>query len=164
MIDKTSAVCHHRPGLSATGVISAGAQQRAWQFTAYDTAMQESGRQVGSADEQAFLAAQERKQKYIDEIKAMLERNFGAADPAILKAFEEVPREYFMYNYEAGRNMGQSAYEIPAQEWKIGYGSVLTDYIDAGLHDGHGPGRSPPTCRWRWEREAASRAPSSRGS
>ena len=25
--------------------------------------------------------------------------------------------------------MGQSAYEMPAQEWKIGYGSVLTDYI-----------------------------------
>ena len=111
-----------------TGVISAGAQQRGWQFSAYDTAMQESGRQVGSAGEQAFLAVQERKQKYIDEITSMLERNFGEVDPAIVKAFEEIPREYFMYNYEAGRNLGQSAYEVPAQEWKIGYGSVLTDY------------------------------------
>ncbi len=91
--------------------------------------MQESGRQVGSADESAFAAVQARKQKYVDEIKAMLIRNFGEADPAILKAFEEVPREYYMYNYEAGRNMGQSAYEVPAREWKIGYGSVLTDYM-----------------------------------
>jgi len=112
----------------AAGTVSAGAQQRAWRFTAYDSAMLESGRQVGSADEQTFLAVQARKQKYVDEIRAMLMRNFGEADPAILKAFEEVPREYYMYNYEAGRNMGQSAYEVPAQEWKIGYGSVLTDY------------------------------------
>lgn len=105
-----------------------GAQHRAWKFKAYDSAMMESGRQVGSADEQAFVAMQARKQKYIEEIRAMLVRNFGEADPAILKAFEEVPREYYMYNYEAGRNMGQSAYEVPAREWKIGYGSVLTDY------------------------------------
>jgi protein-L-isoaspartate(D-aspartate) O-methyltransferase len=114
--------------LVAAGAASLGAQQRAWKFTAYDNAMQQSGRQVGSANEQAFLAVQARKQKYIDEIRAMLLRNFGEADPAILKAFEEVPREYYMYNYEAGRNMGQSAYEVPAREWKIGYGSVLTDY------------------------------------
>ncbi len=113
---------------SSAGTLSLGAQQRSWQFTAYDSAMQESGRQVGSADEQTFLAVQARKQKYIDEVRAMLLRNFGEADPVILKAFEEVPREYYMYNYEAGRNMGQSAYEVPAQEWKIGYGSVLTDY------------------------------------
>lgn len=112
----------------AAGTMSLGAQQRGWKFTTYDSAMQESGRQVGSADEQAFLAMQARKQKYIDEIRAMLTRNFGEADPAILKAFEAVPREYYMYNYEAGRNMGQSAYEVPAREWKIGYGSVLTDY------------------------------------
>ena len=114
--------------LFAAGPTSAGAQQRSWQFTAYGNAMQESGRQVGSADEQTFLAVQSRKEKYTEEIKSMLVHNFGEADPAIVKAFEEVPREYYMYNYEAGRNMGQSAYEIPAREWKIGYGSVLTDY------------------------------------
>ena len=114
--------------LIAAGTVSLGAQQRGWKFTAYDSAMQESGRQVGSADEQAFLAMQARKQKYIDEIRAMLTRNFGEADPRVVKAFEAVPREYYMYNYEAGRNMGQSAYEVPAREWKIGYGSVLTDY------------------------------------
>lgn len=128
MIRKTSAAVLAVLLFLAAGTLPVGAQQRAWKFTAYDTAMQESGRQIGSADENAFLAVQARKQKYIAEIKAMLLRNFDQADPAILKAFEEVPREYFMYNYEAGRNMGQSAYEVPAREWKIGYGSVLTDY------------------------------------
>ena len=91
--------------------------------------MRGSGRDLGSVDEGSFLTAQKRKQKYLDEIRAMLGRNFSSVDPAVMKAFEEVPREYFMYNYEAEHNMGQSAYEVPAQEWKIGYGSVLTDYM-----------------------------------
>jgi protein-L-isoaspartate(D-aspartate) O-methyltransferase len=113
-------------GPSVTGI---GAQRRAWEYPAYESAMSGSGRELGSVDATSFLSAQKRKQRYIDEIRAMLARNFGSADPAVVKAFAEVPREYFMYNYEAGRNMGQSAYEVPAQEWKIGYGSVLTDYM-----------------------------------
>ena len=112
----------------APGIARVSAQQRAWEFPVYENAMRGSGRELGAVDEGTFLSAQKRKQRYIDEIKAMLLRNFSDADPAVIKAFEEVPREYFMYNYEAGRNMGQSAYEIPAREWKIGYGSVLTDY------------------------------------
>jgi len=114
--------------LCAPGVTRVSAQQRAWEFPVYENAMRGSGRDPGSLDEGSFLTAQKRKHKYLDEIKAMLGRNFPAVDPAVMKAFEEVPREYFMYNYEDGRNMGQSAYEVPAQEWKIGYGSVLTDY------------------------------------
>jgi len=106
-----------------------GAQQRAWEFPVYENAMRGSGREMGAVDESAFLTAQKRKPKYLDEIRAVLVRNFSTADPAVMKAFAEVPREYYMYNYEAGRNMGQSAYEVPAQEWKIGYGSVLTDYM-----------------------------------
>jgi protein-L-isoaspartate(D-aspartate) O-methyltransferase len=115
--------------LCAPRILTVGAQQRAWEFPGYDTAMRGSGRQIGSVDEGSFATAQSRKQKYLDEIKAMLLRNFKTADPAVMKAFAEVPREYYMYNYEADRNMGQSAYEVPAQEWKIGYGSVLTDYM-----------------------------------
>ncbi len=115
--------------IASLGLSAAGAQQRAWEFPAYETALRNSGRQAGTIDEKTFLAAQERKQVYLEEIRAMLTRNFGSADPAVMKAFREVPREYFMYNYEADHNMGQSAYESPAQEWKIGYGSVLTDYM-----------------------------------
>jgi protein-L-isoaspartate(D-aspartate) O-methyltransferase len=106
-----------------------GAQQRSWGFPSYETAMSGSGRDLGSMSQGSFDTAQERKQKYLDEIRAMLSRDFGSADASVMRAFQEVPREYYMYNYESGRNMGQSAYEVPAQEWKIGYGSVLTDYI-----------------------------------
>jgi protein-L-isoaspartate(D-aspartate) O-methyltransferase len=113
----------------AAGPTHLSAQQRAWEFPVYENAMQGSGRAISGVDQGAFLTAQKRKQRYLDEIKSMLVRNFGAADPAIIRAFEEVPREYYMYNYEAGRNLGQSAYEVPAQEWKIGFGSVLTDYV-----------------------------------
>ena len=65
----------------------------------------------------------------LDEVEKMLLRNFGAPNPAVLRAVREVPREYFMYDYEADRNLGPSAYELPAREWKIGYGSVLTDFV-----------------------------------
>ena len=105
------------------------AAQQGWDYTIYQRAVTESGRSIGSVDEKAFLAAQMRKQKVLDEIKAMLTRDFGSADPAVMKAFQEVPREYFMYDYEGGRNLGASGYELPAREWKIGYGSVLTDFI-----------------------------------
>ena len=99
-----------------------GAQKHAWEFTSYENAMSSSGRDLGSMSQGSFETAQGRKQKYLDAIRAMLTRDFGGVDPAVMRAFEEVPREYYMYNYETGRNMGSSAYEVPAQEWKIGYG------------------------------------------
>jgi protein-L-isoaspartate(D-aspartate) O-methyltransferase len=91
--------------------------------------MSGSGRDPGTLSESSFQTAQARKQKYLDEIRAMLVRNFGEADPLVMQAFQAVPREYYMYNYETGHNMASSAYEASAQEWKIGYGSVLTDYL-----------------------------------
>jgi protein-L-isoaspartate(D-aspartate) O-methyltransferase len=103
--------------------------EQSWTFSAYQKAMGGSDRTVGALNEGGFLAAEARKQKVLDEIQAMLARDFGAADPAVMKAFAEVPREYFMYDYENGRNLAASAYELPAREWKIGYGSVLTDFI-----------------------------------
>ena len=116
-------------GLLSLSAAPAGAQNRSWAFSAYSTAMTGSGRAAGSLNEDAFVSTQARKQKYLDEIRAMLVRNFGEADPLVMQAFSAVPREYYMYNYETGHNMGSSAYEVPAQEWKIGYGSVLTDYM-----------------------------------
>jgi protein-L-isoaspartate(D-aspartate) O-methyltransferase len=117
--------------LLAFAVISCAAvsAQQRWDFSAYQQAMQASGRQIGSLDEKSFLAAQQRKQHFLDQIKANLASDFGVADPAVLKAFREVPREYYMYDYEAEHNLGGGAYEIPPREWKIGYGSVLTDFV-----------------------------------
>jgi len=105
------------------------AQAQAWNYAAYSKAMTESGRQIGSMDEKSFLAVQDRKVSVLGEIRSMLERDFGTADPAIMKAFEEVPREYYQYDYEGDRNIGHSAYESPSHIWRIGYGSTLTDWV-----------------------------------
>jgi protein-L-isoaspartate(D-aspartate) O-methyltransferase len=101
----------------------------AWTYQAYVQAMAATGRDVGSLDAKGFQAVEDRKQKVLSQIQAMLEKSFGKADPLVMKAFRQVPREYFMYDYETGRNLAASGYEWPAREWKIGYGSVLTDYI-----------------------------------
>jgi protein-L-isoaspartate(D-aspartate) O-methyltransferase len=107
---------------------SAAAEQR-WDFSAYQQAMRAGGRQIGALDEKSFLAAEKRKQHVLDEIRAMLIHDFGEADPAVIHAFTEVPREYYMYDYEGERNLAAGAYEDPPREWKIGYGSVLTDFV-----------------------------------
>ncbi len=103
--------------------------QQTWDYAAYSAAMEKSGRHTGALDEGSFQAVQQHKQRYLGDIRAMFVRDFGVADPAVMQAFKDVPREYYMYDYEAERNLGQSAYESPALEWKIGYGSVLTDYV-----------------------------------
>jgi protein-L-isoaspartate(D-aspartate) O-methyltransferase len=103
--------------------------QQAWNYTTYRQAFEASSRDIGGVDEKAFQAAADRKQSVLDQVRSMLVRSFGNADPAVMRAVGEVPREYFMYDYEGERNLAGSAYEWPAREWKIGYGSVLTDYI-----------------------------------
>src|SRR5271157_5549646 len=57
------------------------AQTRAWEFSSYEGAMTNSGRDMGSMSQSTFNTAQQRKQKYLDEIQSMLTRNFGEADP-----------------------------------------------------------------------------------
>jgi len=111
--------------VSSQGVLCA---QQPWDYDAYRQAMTASGRQLGAMDETSFQAMDARKTAVLDSIRDMLVRSFGAANPAVLKAFGEIPREYFMYDYEKDQNLGPSAYETPFREWKIGYGSVLTDY------------------------------------
>jgi protein-L-isoaspartate(D-aspartate) O-methyltransferase len=111
------------------GLSPSFAQTQVWDYSAYTKAMTESGRQIGAMDAKSFLAVQDRKKKVLADIKTRLIKDFGAADPAILKAFEEVPREYFQYNYETEANFGQSAYEIPSHIWRNGYGSTLTDWV-----------------------------------
>jgi protein-L-isoaspartate(D-aspartate) O-methyltransferase len=100
-----------------------------WDFPSYEKLLAESGRRIGSMNEEQFLALQGRKEKVLQVIGKMLKDSFGSADTAVLEAFARVPREYFMYNYETERNMAASTYEIPFKEWPIGYGSVLSDYI-----------------------------------
>ncbi|MGB9682174.1 MAG: protein-L-isoaspartate O-methyltransferase family protein [bacterium] len=99
-----------------------------WNYSVFIKAMKESGRDV-SISTSDFDNIQKRKERALAEIKRYLTEKFGNADPLVLKAFREVPREYFQYNYQYKKFFGDNAYEVPAQHWSIGYGSVLSDYL-----------------------------------
>ncbi|MCL6614545.1 MAG: protein-L-isoaspartate O-methyltransferase, partial [Firmicutes bacterium] len=78
-----------------------------------------------------FEAIQERKKKAIKRIESYLKQKFGQADPLVVRAFAEVPREYFVYHYERKTLLADRVYEdspnpIPI---KIGYASSISDYL-----------------------------------
>ncbi|MBI5611875.1 MAG: protein-L-isoaspartate O-methyltransferase [Gammaproteobacteria bacterium] len=100
----------------------------AWNYQRYTAAMQESGRKV-NIDEKTFAVLQERKKSALKNIEAYLRQRLGSADPAVLKAFEELPREYFHHDYKSNVSTASQAYEEIAKPWAIGYGSALSDYL-----------------------------------
>lgn len=104
------------------------AQTPAWNRAAYIEAMAASGRPI-EISEDAFAAIQARRQPALARIESYLKSRFGEADPAVVRAFGEVPREYFHYNYEARQNGAANAYETEAKPWAIGFGSALSDYL-----------------------------------
>ncbi len=71
-------------------------------------------------------------------IKSYLESRLKTADPAVLAAFQAVPREYFQYMYSEHHTMCGDAYEIRTQAMgdRVGIGPV--GLSRPGLHD---PGR-----------------------
>lgn len=101
---------------------------RPWTFDVFREAMAASGRNPTISEDQ-FAAIQSRKPEAMARIKAYLEGKFGAADPAVLAAFESVPRDYFHYAYAAGASTAYQAYEDNPKPWAIGHGSVLSDYL-----------------------------------
>lgn len=105
---------------------AAGASK--WTREAYVAAMAASGRphEVSAG---AFDAIQKRKEGALKGIEKYLAQRFGKADPAVLKAFAELPREYFHYQYAEKRPMASDAYEAEAKPWAIGFGSALSDYL-----------------------------------
>jgi len=100
----------------------------AWDFEAYKKAMTDSGRKV-NISAKTFAAVSTRKETAVKTVKKYLDRHFGKADPALLEAFKELPREYFMYNYEQNFSLAGMAYESEAKPWAVGYGSALSDYL-----------------------------------
>jgi protein-L-isoaspartate(D-aspartate) O-methyltransferase len=99
-----------------------------WTREAYERAMREGGRPVSLTD-QEFNAIQARRVAAVKHVEAYLKERFGQADPAVVQAFGEVPREYFHYYYPEHRSMGGDAYEDTPKPWPIGYGSALSDYL-----------------------------------
>jgi protein-L-isoaspartate(D-aspartate) O-methyltransferase len=112
------------------GAISATVRRpaRPWTFDVFREAMAASGRNPTISEAQ-FAAIQARKPAAMARIKSYLEGKFGAADPAVLAAFESVPRDYFHYAYAAGASTAYQAYEDNPKPWAIGHGSVLSDYL-----------------------------------
>lgn len=120
--------------LGAFGAVCAPALARAqgssaWTRDAYLAAMRASGRET-NISERTFDAIQARKPAAMARIERYLKSRFnGQADPAVLRAFETLPREYFHWNYEGRANGAVNAYESEPKPWGLGYGSALSDYL-----------------------------------
>ena len=99
-----------------------------WTRDAYMKAMAESGRPV-DISQNAFNAIQARKPAAMARIAEYLKSHLGTADPAVLDAFQQVPREYFHYYYEEHHATPSDAYEENPKPWALGYGSALSDYL-----------------------------------
>jgi protein-L-isoaspartate(D-aspartate) O-methyltransferase len=99
-----------------------------WTHDAYVTAMRASGRPVTQTEAQ-FEAIQARKPAAMQRIDAYLKQHLGSADPAVMAAFEAVPRDYFHYYYESHQATPGDAYETVPKPWALGYGSALSDYL-----------------------------------
>jgi protein-L-isoaspartate(D-aspartate) O-methyltransferase len=113
---------------AASFVSPARAASAPWTRDAYEKAMRESGRPVSLTDAQ-FDAIQKRKPAAMKRIEAYLKDRLGSADPAVMTAFEEVPREYYHYLYSEHRATPGEAYEDTPKPWALGYGSALSDYL-----------------------------------
>ena len=83
--------------LAAPAAAVAGPQP--WTFEAYSAAMKASARrQVITAEQWRTTVA--RKPRMLSTIQTVLAHHFGKADPEVMRAFTEVPREYFHYHYD----------------------------------------------------------------
>ncbi len=101
-------MARHLGTITRRGVISAAAASSllpalarsapVWTRAAFEQAMRESGRPVSLTDAQ-FDAIQKRKPAAMKRIEAYLKDHLGGADPAVMAAFEAVPREYYHYDY-----------------------------------------------------------------
>ncbi len=115
-------------GAAAVPFAAHAASGPGWTRDAYLEAMRKSGRPVDLTEAQ-FQAIQARKPAAMARIESYLKERLGTADPAVLRAFGEVPREYYHYFYPEHRSQGGMAYEDDPKPWALGYGSALSDYL-----------------------------------
>jgi len=114
--------------MSAPVIARSAHATSAWTRQAYMDAMAKSGRPVDLTDAQ-FDAIQARKPAAMQRIASYLKERLGSADPAVMAAFQAVPREYFHYQYDSHRATPGNAYEDNPKPWALGYGSALSDYL-----------------------------------
>jgi protein-L-isoaspartate(D-aspartate) O-methyltransferase len=99
-----------------------------WDYKTFREAMSQSGRKA-DLPEKDFNELQARKAVAMQAIEQYLKRRFGQADPGVLRAFRELPREYYHYDYQQKRPFANVCYEAAPKPWAIGYGSALSDYL-----------------------------------
>ncbi len=122
-------LCLGLPAGMANAAVDASKPE--WTFERYQTAMKESGRKPG-INEQTFAELQVRKKEAFKIVETYLKERLGKVDPAVLRAFDELPREYFHYHYQNNRSFADVAYEDTREKvkpWAIGWGSALSDYL-----------------------------------
>jgi len=117
-------------GLLAAGLLLArpALAQAAWTREAFLEAMR-AGNRPTELSQAGFAAIQARKPAAMRRIEAYLRERFREADPEVLRAFAEVPREYFHYLHDSRRSTASDAYEAEAKPWGLGFGSALSDYL-----------------------------------
>lgn len=108
--------------------LAAGTARAEWNLQAFDTAVAASGRAMKLSPDQ-FDALQKRKVRGLKSIERHLRGRFKKADERVMQAFDQVPREYFHYQYKDKVSIARSAWEEKAKPWPIGYGSALSDYL-----------------------------------
>jgi protein-L-isoaspartate(D-aspartate) O-methyltransferase len=117
-------------GQDASGkvVLAKAEPSSAWNYQSFTRAYRDSGRRQ-NISEQTFNEIQEHRQQALASIETYLTERFGKADPAVMKAFAEVPREYYQYHYQDKFAFPDKTWEEKAKPWAIGYGSALSDYL-----------------------------------
>jgi len=98
-----------------------------WTFEKLTKAFEESGRKV-NLPLATYDKVQQQKKLALQSVDQYLTEHLKKTDPAVLKAFDEVPREYFHYNYDKKNSFIGQAYEVPAKPYAVGFGSALSDY------------------------------------
>ena len=116
------------PLFSITGRAAGVNVGTGWTRQAFLDAMGQSGRPLDMG-EAAFQAIQARRPQALKRIELYLKERLGNADPAVMQAFSEVPREYYHYMYEGKQATPSVAYEAEPKPWALGYGSALSDYL-----------------------------------
>ncbi len=104
-----------------------GKGDQGWNYKKFLTVFKKSGRTTQLTAKE-FARLQDRKLAMLKDIHRYLVRKFGWADPRLMKAFEDLPREYFHYDYQDGVDLSKFAYEYPPRTWGLGWGSALSDY------------------------------------
>jgi protein-L-isoaspartate(D-aspartate) O-methyltransferase len=99
-----------------------------WTYQRYRQAVGASGRKL-DIDAATFTAVQERRAGMLTNVRRYLTERLGSADENVLRAFAEVPREYFHYHYQNDNSFAALAYEAVARPYAVGFGSALSDYL-----------------------------------